>query len=194
MKYVILAAALVMPTLMAPAANAEEGKHVIGGSIGLGVQNDDDISRFNPDAGNAEDNDSSDSWGTELYYRYHFTPNWGVEAGYLWSDAGIVHAFTSGITELQMDSFEAARVSLYGRWGFTERNSFYAKLGAARVKLEYQYTKDGASFNDTENGLHAAAGWEYRFRNNLGINTEYVYLKTDNFDYQGVFVGLSYRF
>lgn len=133
----------------------------------------------------------------KLFGGYDFTPNWGVEAGYIHYDKrnGGTYDGLGQFTPLKFkgfDSYVAAKYTV----PLSERMSVFGKLG-----LEHsERTIRGGSVYDIsqrDNGVYGALGLQYGLTSNLAVTAEYERFGKDK-DFgskaDAITVGLKYGF
>lgn len=182
---------LVAMSLACFGANAGELNHVLGGSVGYGVQD------FESD--NGDEFGGGDSIGGDLYYRYMLNDNLGFEAGIFSGSGGIASALTGIFTSVDNISYKGVRGVVYGQIPLSESNHLYGKVGMSANELSYDVT---GIFNSDErkriesdgSDFYGAVGWGIRFQSGLGLNLEYQYVPVQELKVQNFNIGLSYRF
>ncbi|GIU28686.1 porin family protein [Shewanella sp. MBTL60-007] len=171
-------------------AVAAESPHILGGSVGYGFQ----------DLEKSESHSSSggDNFVADIYYRYMWHDNLGMEAGYFAGSGGVASIFTGIISSISNIEYSGYRAALYGEYMLSASNRLYAKVGASANELSYdvgRWGSDEVSHIET-NGtdIYAAIGWGLRFNSGVGINIEYQYVPVQTLEVQNLNIGMSYRF
>jgi opacity protein-like surface antigen len=129
--------------------------------------------------------------GGKVFGGYQIDPNWGVEAGYTQFDkqdvtAGGVNGEVKGNS-----SYVAGTYTI----PFNERFSGYGKLGISNS--ERKFDGAGTQVKDTDTGVYAGLGVQYKLNQNLALIGEYErYGKDKDFGAKAdvVTVGLKYGF
>jgi hypothetical protein len=182
---------ILVAGLLSCNAMAAEGDHIIGGSVGYGFNEFDGFDN--------DDSSEGDNFVYDIYYRYMWHDNFGVEAGYFSGDAGVGTALTSIFTGIKNVEYSGFRLTLHGEYMLSERNRLYAKLGASANELSYErgsiFGSDEFSLsNENDVDLYTAVGWEVRFHSGFGMNIEYQYIPVQALTAQNVNFGISYQF
>ncbi|PKH58453.1 porin family protein [Shewanella sp. Choline-02u-19] len=182
---------ILVAGLLSCNAMAAEGEHIIGGSVGYGGN---EIDGFEKDTSTSGDNVVYD-----IYYRYMWHDNFGIEAGYFAGSSGLASAFGSIFGQINDIEYSGFRTTLYGKYMLSERNSLYAKLGGSANKLSYEWGSSWSNdelqhSNENDIDLYAAVGWEVRFHSGFGMNIEYQYIPVQALTAQNVNFGISYQF
>ena len=136
----------------------------------------------------------SDFNGYNLFYRYQWDPQYGVELAYRQGSMGIGSVASNiFIGELEDIDYRAISISGYAGYPLTQQQQLYAKLGLSQNRVAMQYRT--RRFSETEVGVIGAVGWQYQFNNGLGFQTEASYSSGKTFKSFGtVLFGLNYRF
>ncbi|MDP4537031.1 porin family protein [Alkalimonas collagenimarina] len=136
----------------------------------------------------------SDFNGYNLFYRYQWDPQYGVELAYRNGSMGIGSVASNIFTgELEDIDYSAISISGYAGYPITQQQQLYAKLGISQNRIAMQYRT--RRFSETEFGVIGAVGWQYQFKNALGFQTEASYSSGKYFKSFGtVLFGLNYRF
>ena len=182
---------LVVAGLLSCGAMAAQGEHVVGGSVGYGFNDFDGLAD--------DDSGDGDNFVYDIYYRYMWHDNFGIEAGYFAGDAGIASAFTSIFTGIKNVEYSGFRATLYGQYMLSERNRLYAKLGVSANELSYDQGRPFSSGeftheSESDQDLYTAVGWEVRFHSGFGMNIEYQYIPVQQLTAQNLNFGISYQF
>ncbi|MCL1058278.1 porin family protein [Shewanella gelidimarina] len=182
---------ILVAGLLSCNAMAAEGDHIIGGSVGYGAN---ELDGFESDNSTSGDNVVYD-----VYYRYMWHDNFGVEAGYFSGSSGVFSALGSIFGQINNIEYSGLRVTLYGEYILSERNRLYAKLGASANELSYKWGSSWSndelqSSNENDVDLYTAVGWEVRFHSGFGMNIEYQYIPIQALTAQNVNFGISYQF
>ncbi|GIU42627.1 membrane protein [Shewanella sairae] len=170
-------------------ALAAQGEHIMGVNVGYGSQDFEGVS--------SDSSTSGDNVMYDIYYRYMWQENLGVEAGYFSGSGGIMSAFVGIITKVNSIEYKGFRTALYGEYMLSRSNRLYAKLGASANELSYDLEgrNDGVtSISDKDVDLFSAVGWGIRFNSDLGMNIEYQYIPIQELTVQNLSIGISYRF
>ncbi len=186
-------ALLVAISLLSAGAYAGESNHVVGGSIGYGVQD------FESDDG--KEFGAGDNLVGDIYYRYMLNDNFGIEAGLMSStgNGGIGTAISSIFASVDNISYKGARAVVYGQVPLSESNHLYAKAGMSANQLNYDvsgfFSSDVIkSIESDGSDFYGAVGWGIRFQSGLGLNIEYQYVPVQELKVQNFSIGMSYRF
>ena len=182
---------LVVAGLLSCSTMAAQGEHVVGGSVGYGFNDFDGISD--------DDSSDGDNFVYDIYYRYMWHDNFGIEAGYFAGDAGLGSALTSVFNGIKNIEYSGFRTALYGQYQLSERNRLYAKLGVSANELSYDKGRPFSSGeftheSDNSQDLYTAVGWEVRFHSGFGMNIEYQYIPIQELTAQNLNFGISYQF
>ena len=181
---------MLVAGLLSCNAIATEAPHIFGVSAGYGFQ----------DLEQSDNHDSSagDNFVVDIYYRYMWHENVGLEAGYFTGSGGVASIFTGVITRINNIEYSGYRAALYGEYMLSDSNRLYAKLGASANELSYHVGNWGSDkvnyFEDDGTDVYAAVGWGIRFNSGLGMNVEYQYVPVQALEVQNLNIGLSYRF
>ncbi|MDR8522848.1 porin family protein [Shewanella fidelis] len=170
-------------------AMAVQGDHIMGANVGFGHQDFEGSS--------SDSSTSGDNMMYDIYYRYMWQDNFGVEAGYLSGSGGIVSAFVGIIAKVNNIEYNGFRTALYGEYMLSPSNRLYAKLGASANELSYDLEASNnnvKSISDRDVDLFSAVGWGIRFNSGLGMNIEYQYIPIQQLTVQNLSIGMSYRF
>ena len=142
------------------------------------------------------------------YYNYHFSPLLALEVGL---NIG-TEADDWECKEINNDNFDCRRnnqslfdldvddldyqnlvVAAKTQIEITQRNSFYAKLGANY--FDYELSRGNTKVEDDSGlGLFAELGWQYRWDNGIGMNVGYQVFDMKDLDTYNITSGISYRF
>ncbi|MCC5825635.1 porin family protein [Alkalimonas sp.] len=136
----------------------------------------------------------SDFNGYNLFYRYQWDPQYGVELAYRHGSMGIGSAISNiFFGELEDIDYRAISISGYAGYPVTQQQQLYAKLGISQNRVAMQYRS--RRFSETELGVMGAVGWQYQFINGLGVQTEVSYSSGKTFkSFGSLLFGLNYRF
>ena len=161
--------------------------HVVGGHLGgIGTQSYDMSQTIENEYEIVNMNMAGD-----LYYRYMLNQNFGIEAGLMaGGGAGILNWL--GFTDVKNFHYLAGRTALHANLPLFLNTNLYGKLGGTAVRIGYEI--DEKETDKTEYGLYGALGLEYRFNFGLGLNIQYQYIGTSNFDTESLLFGASYAF
>ncbi len=188
-KPLLLSLTLTAPLLLlSQPVHAGASDHYIGGTLGYGFHDFE-----TKDHGSAN---FSDSITADIYYRYMINENFGVEVGGMSGSGGAFSIFSDIWHDVKGLSYRGVRTTAYGKIPLSASNSLYAKAGAAYQWIDYDVTqdKDRVSVSETDNGFYGAIGWEFRFRNGLGLNAEYQHVPMSNLTLRSYNVGVNYAF
>jgi len=182
---------LVIGSLLSVGAYAGDSNHIVGGSIGFGIQDFE--------SGSGQESGGGDSYDVDAYYRYMFNENFGIEAGLFGGTGGVVTAITGLFAEVDNISYKGIRGTLYGQVPLSESNHLYAKLGASANRLSYDvspiFSSDVSKSVETSGSdFYGAVGWGIRFQSGIGMNIEYQYVPVQELKVQNFNIGMSYRF
>lgn len=180
---------LLVAGLLCGDAMAAQGDHIMGANVGYGSQDFEGIT--------SDSSTSGDNVMYDIYYRYMWHDNLGVEVGYLSGSGGIMSAFVGIITKVNSIEYKGFRTALYGEYMLSQSNRLYAKLGASANELSYDLEGGNGgvrSLSDNGVDLYTAVGWGIRFNSDLGMNIEYQYIPIQELTVQNVSIGISYRF
>lgn len=136
----------------------------------------------------------SDFNGYNLFYRYQWDPQYGVELAYRQGSMGIGSVASNIFTgELEDIDYSAISISGYAGYPLTQKLQLYAKLGMNQNRVAMQYRT--RRFSETEFGVIGAVGWQYQFSNGLGLQAEASYSSGKTFkSFSTILFGLNYRF
>ncbi|WP_394204700.1 porin family protein [Shewanella waksmanii] len=181
---------LLLVGLLAGTAQAQS-PHIIGASVGLGVQDLDSTENHSSSGG--------DNYVGDIYYRYMWNANIGVEAGAFAGSSGIAGAIGGIFSRIADINYRGYRAVFYGQYPLSESNSLYLKAGASRNQLQYTLLEGigGEPSQEVDsNGtdFYGALGWQLRFQSGIGINVEYQYVPIQTLTVQNFNIGVSYRF
>ncbi|GGI83308.1 membrane protein [Shewanella hanedai] len=184
-------ALLVAISLLSAGAYAGESNHVVGGSIGYGVQD------FESNDG--KEFSVGDSFASDIYYRYMLNENFGIEAGLMAGTGGVASAISGIFASVDNISYKGARAVVYGQVPLSESNHLYAKAGMSANQLNYDvsgfFSSDVIkSIESDGSDFYGAVGWGIRFQSGLGLNIEYQYVPVQELKVQIFSIGMSYRF
>ncbi|ASJ98488.1 porin family protein [Shewanella marisflavi] len=176
MKAILAAACL----LVTPLSFASDYQHALSVGAGFGETNV------------SEDDTVTDDiqFHYDLAYRYQFSPEWGLEVGYMEQDIFVTNFLIIGD---QMDNVESFRAAALYTLPLSQRNRLVFKLGANQYKLKYHdgddsdYAKDGT-------GLLAGLGWRMEFLSGMDLGLTYHYQAMDLLDTHTFTFNLGYRF
>lgn len=184
-------ALLVAMSLLSAGAYAGESNHVVGGSIGYGVQDfeSDDDKEFG----------AGDSFAGDIYYRYMLNNNFGIEAGLMSGTGGVASAISGIFSSVDNISYKGVRAAVYGQVPFSKSNYLYAKAGMSANQLDYDISgffssNEVKSIESNGSDFYGAVGWGIRFQSGLGLNLEYQYVPVQELKVQNFSIGMSYRF
>ena len=148
-----------------------------------------------------------DYGGTTHYdfaYRYQFTPDWGIEAGYTPFQSEPFSAAIHGVfNDYVLVNSYALRFTGTYTYPFSARHNAIFKLGTSRYNVEYrlddynEHSSDVVTideYSDTGYGLYAALGWRCRFYNGFEIMTTLAYQDSSTLKMTDFTVGLGYSF
>ncbi|QYJ93802.1 porin family protein [Shewanella spartinae] len=177
----LLAAACLFVT---PLSFASDYHHALSLGAGMG--------ETRVSSGKAIDGDDFQSH-YDLAYRYQFSPEWGVEVGYMRQDVFITNLFSFYGNQLDdVGSFRAA--ALY-TLPLSQRNRLVFKLGANQYRLEFTDTDDNdRKYTDDGTGLLAGLGWRMEFASGMDLGLTYHYQAMDLLDTHTFTFALGYRF
>lgn len=167
-----VAAAAAMGLAVAGAAQAQStfGGYA-GGSIGQADSGESDL-------------DSSTAY--RLFGGYMFTPNWGVEAGYL--DAGEFES--DGAVSVEGDGMYLVGVGAYPA---TDRIRIFGKLGV--FHYEYDVLNNGNSIeNDDGTEMLIGVGVDFALTPTIALGAEYNQVDVDDFDVDAFWLNLQVDF
>ncbi len=182
---------LVIGSLLSVGAYAGDSNHIVGGSLGYGVQD------FESKSG--QETGGGDSFAIDAYYRYMFNENFGIETGIFRGTGGVVTALTGLFSEVDNISYKGVRGAFYGQLPLSESNHLYAKVGASANRLNYDVSRVFSSdviknVETSGSDFYGAVGWGVRFQSGIGINIEYQYVPIQELKVQNFNIGMSYRF
>lgn len=182
---------LVIGSLLSVGAYAGDSNHIVGGSLGYGIQD------FESESG--QETGGGDSFAIDAYYRYMFNENFGIEAGVFSASGGIASAFSGLFSKIHNISYKGIRGTLYGQVPLSESNHLYAKLGASANRLNYDVSRAFSSeviksVESSGSDFYGAVGWGIRFKSGIGMNIEYQYVPVQELKVQNFNIGMSYRF
>ncbi|WP_299786878.1 porin family protein [uncultured Shewanella sp.] len=182
---------LVIGSLLSVGAYAGDSNHIVGGSVGYGIQD------FESESG--QETGGGDSFAIDAYYRYMFNENFGIEAGAFSGTGGVASVFTGLFTEVDNISYKGVRGAIYGQVPLSESNRLYAKLGASANRLSYDVSRAfssevSKSVETSGSDFYGAVGWGIRFQSGIGMNIEYQYVPVQELKVQNFNIGMSYRF
>lgn len=188
-KPLVISLALVAPFFfLSQSVSASESNHYIGGTLGYGFHDFE-----TKDHGTAN---FSDSITADIFYRYMMNDNFGVEIGAMSGSGGAFSIFSDIWHDVKGLSYKGVRATAYGKLPLSASQSLYAKVGATHQWIDYDIVedKDRSSISETDHGFYGAIGWEFRFRNGLGLNAEYQYAPMSNLTLNSYNVGINYPF
>jgi OOP family OmpA-OmpF porin len=158
MIFAVLAGVVAMGAAQAQSITSDTAPHAYVG-IGTGMVKDsitNDLKRT-----------------TKIFGGYDFDQNWGVEAGYSWlGKTGFYVPFgndDSAYTHVKSSSFYAAAKYTIP---LSERSSVYGKLGLAHSEQKYSSQAPGWNFKESDNGLYAAAGAQFKLTEKVSLYAE----------------------
>ena len=129
----------------------------------------------------------------DLAYRYQFSPEWGIELGYMRQDVFVTNLFNFFGNQLDdVDSFRAA--ALY-TLPLSQRNRLIFKLGANQYRLKFtDVDNNDRKYTDDGTGLLAGLGWRMEFASGMDLGLTYHYQAMDLLDTHTLTFALGYRF
>lgn len=138
----------------------------------------------------------------KIFGGYDFTPNWGVEAGlagFRTSEFTAIDYRQDGSYDWGQGKVKSYRAYLAGKYTMpvTERLSAVGKFGLSYSERKVSVSLPGWSFNDSDTGLYAGLGAQYKLARNLDAVVEYErYGKRKNFGPKAdvYSIGLKYGF
>lgn len=193
--------------LLLPIGTAFAGDWSVGGSLGK-AQGDTGTSELNNqlaalglNATASSTEDSRTAW--QLYLGYNYTPNWGVEFGYV--DLGKVKTSFSG-TATDIDTFlisasdihpqtaQGWQMSGVYRYPLQESLNLKARLGGFAWGSDYTLSTPTVSRNVSSygNSVVAGVGVEYEVWGNIVTNLDYDRYSIDGESISVLSVGISY--
>jgi len=165
--HVAVAALMVLPAGSALAAQTMNNMVGIYGGFGFGrAESEDFCENVSGNTFGACD-DSDNAW--KLFAGYQFTPNWGLEAGYV--DLGET-IFTSGLNKTTQES-SALSLAVVGTAEYTDQFDVFAKVGAFRWDMDTRATLADQAENDDGTSLLLGIGAKYHFTDYFGMQAEW---------------------
>lgn len=156
--FAVIAGVLAMSAAQAQTAATDTAPHAYVG-IGTGMVKD------------SITNDRKRT--TKIFGGYDFDQNWGVEAGYSWlGKTGFYVPLGNNdfaYTHVKSSSFYAAAKYTIP---LSERSSVYGKLGLAHTEQKYSSQAPGWNFKESDNGLYAAAGAQFKLTEKVSLYAE----------------------
>ena len=183
MKLISMAAAVAVIGIGAPAPSAF-GAEQPGGYVGISIGQASDARWCDIDLGACEDTDT----GWKVYGGYQFSPNFGIEGGYVYfgelTDAGPV-------TGQAWSLF----ISAVGTFPIGEEVGIFGKLGLAHT--EVKLADPLGSLTDSDVGLMVGIGAKFNIDRNFSVRVEWErFADVGGFedDFDLLSAGLTYKF
>ncbi|MCZ7598140.1 MAG: porin family protein [Gammaproteobacteria bacterium] len=166
-----VAAALAVGMVGAAAVHAQDANSsYIGFSVGQSDPSDNDL-----------DSDT----GFRLLGGYMFTPNWGVEVGYM--DAGEFDGPGNRTTEV-----DGAYIAGVGAFSASDRMRIFGKLGLMHYGIE-NFRGGNQTFEDDGTELMFGLGGDYYVTDRLALGLEYNRVNdVDEIDVDNIWLNLRY--
>lgn len=181
MKTLVTAAVICL--FISPCSFANDYQHALSIGAGIGETNVSSDKVINGD-------DFQTHY--DLAYRYQFTPQWGLELGYMRQDVFLTNLFSIDNQLDDVDSFRAA--ALY-TLPLSKRNRLVFKLGANQYRLKFTDTNDNdRRFTDDDMGLLAGLGWRMEFASGMDLGLTYHFQAMNLLDTHTLTFNLGYRF
>ncbi|GIU18502.1 MULTISPECIES: porin family protein [unclassified Shewanella] len=182
---------LALVFLLVAMSQSVQAEHVVGGSIGIGLQ---DFESFD-----GENLGASDGINTELFYRYMLSEHFGVEvAGYAGA-AGMLNTLGGLLFDVQDMRYTGIRGAIYSQVYVSQANKLFAKVGTSQSHLKYKVTniwnqEPSREVSSRGSDMFVAVGWGMDFKSGIGVTAEYQYLPIQEMTVQNVSLGINYRF
>lgn len=177
--------------MMAMVCLPTQAEHVVGGTIGLGLQ---EFESFD-----GEDLGVSDGINTELFYRYMLSEHLGLEVATYAGTGGILNTLTGVLFDVKDMRYTGVRGSVYGQMHVSASNKLFAKVGMGQSHLKYKVTniwnqQPARDVSSHGSDLFVAVGWGMDFKSGLGVTAEYQYLPIQEMTVNNISIGINYRF
>lgn len=165
----------VLCSLGASVAFGADDAWYLGGSVGQAKSHysSGDANSLGYDPGYQLDDSDV---GAKLFGGYSFTPNWGIELGYVDLGSTSFSGTSSGVAT--KDKFTAEGITLFaeGIWPLRNNFSLLGKLGTIVAKTQYNCIQNCATISTNEKtGAYAALGIgaQYKLTNSMLLRSEY---------------------
>lgn len=144
-------------------------------------------------------NVDGDGWkpSVKVFGGVDFTPTWGVEAGYTDLRKADFSYNTGNVRGTGEADGKRAYLAAKATMPLNEQVSFYGKLGAGYQKTEFNASTVGVSRNESDTGVYAGVGAQYKLNQQVALTLEYErYGKKKDFGAKAdaVTVGARYNF
>ena len=117
----------------------------------------------------------NDDWKTsaKLFGGYEINNSWGVEAGYTdFRKSGFNYTNAAGVAGNGSSDGHAVYLAAKGNMPLNEQFSAFGKLGVENTHRSFS-TTTGASGSDSDTGVYAGVGVQYKLSKEVALTAEY---------------------